>query len=64
MHSIRIRVVPGRKVDCPGEIAHVAIAAAIHQAANAPKEITQGNAWGQNIRPFPKRYLFQASIKK
>src|SRR5207244_4405914 len=53
----------GRKGDPPRQIARAPVAATIEQTTDSAKRMAECNAWGQNVRAFPKRQLAAQRIE-
>src|SRR5438094_526830 len=45
------------------QIAHAAKAAAVHQATDAAKGVTQRNAGREDVGDFPERQCFETNVK-
>src|SRR5439155_8546898 len=51
------------KPNRPRQIAHAAKAAAVHQATDAAKGVTQRNAGREDVGDFPERQCFETNVK-
>src|SRR5258705_4504062 len=63
MDAVGVSLMPRRKMNGPGQRASSAVTTAVQQTPDPPEDITQGDAWREDIGQFPKREVLAARIQ-